>query len=109
RPISSAIWRTVLGPRDHSTLRIPSSASVGLRRGALMGVIIYDVLRSCQYEYLRIFVGLRSDETAEVAKTAEEIRASEKHHVRRSMRSPRSLRFLPARAGEGQRRARGCR
>src|SRR5476651_1564195 len=50
--MSSAIWRTVLGPRDHSTRRIASSASVGLRR-SFMRRIIYDTLRRCQYECCR--------------------------------------------------------
>src|SRR4051794_2899232 len=51
--MSSAIWRTVLGPRDHNTERIASSASVGLRRSAFIDRIIYDTLRSCQYEDFR--------------------------------------------------------
>src|SRR6185503_9748154 len=44
--MTSAIWRTVLGPRLQRTRRMPISASVGLRRGSFMVKIIYDVLRS---------------------------------------------------------------
>jgi hypothetical protein len=42
----------VLGPRDHSTRRMASSASVGFLRSVTPG-IVYDSLRSCQYETVR--------------------------------------------------------
>src|SRR5882724_2948040 len=39
RPRTSVIWRTVLGPRVHKTRRMPSSASVGLRRSGFMAAL----------------------------------------------------------------------
>src|SRR2546427_559015 len=53
RPMASATSRTVLGPRDQSTRRIASSASVGFRAVGFMGRSIYDDLRRCQYEMVR--------------------------------------------------------
>src|ERR1700683_1795323 len=54
-PSRSMAWatsRTVLGPRDHSTWRIASSATVGVLH-SLMVPILYDDVRRCQYECYR--------------------------------------------------------